>query len=149
MRIITSIVISLALLFLAAGTACAQGHVADSLLIHLNLDLDKSVLSSANLQVKIHATDHYADYYFSSPEDPDEDNVIDWNQDLQVMVSDTVPMRLIFHISDTSGAALPSGYSVDWNMNGDIGDQSGSSYVIPADASGDMNLSVQGTVTSQ
>jgi hypothetical protein len=34
-------------------------------------------------------------------------------------------------------------------MSGDIGEQSGGSYVIPADSSDDMNLTVQGTVVSQ
>lgn len=149
MKVLTLLFAIMSLICTTNTAAFAQASIAESLLIHLDLDLDKSALSSTNVQVKIHATDHYADYYFASPLDPDEDNVIDWNQDLQVIVSDAVPMRLIFHISDTSGAPLPAGYTVDWNMSGDSGDQSGSAFIIPAATSGDMNLSVQGTVTSQ
>lgn len=149
MRIIASIVAFCTLLFWTQANALAQANIAESLLIHLDLSLDKSAISNTNVQVKIHATDHYADYYFASPEDPDEDNEIDWNQDLQVMVSDEVPMRLIFHISDTNGAALPVGSSVNWSMSGDSGEQSGNAFVIPADTSDELNLSVQGTVVSQ
>ena len=148
MKLLSSIVCSLCLMCFISTTCFAQARIAESLLVRLDLDLDKSALSPANIQVKIHATDHYADYYFASPLDPGEGDEIDWNQDLQIVVSDNVPMRLIFSISDTSGAALPSGYSVDWNISGDSGEQSGNTFVIPADTSGDMNLSVQGTVSS-
>jgi hypothetical protein len=149
MKTLTILAAIITLVCISNTAAFAQASTDESVLIHLNLSLDKSALSSTNIQVKIHATDHYADYYFSSPDDPDEDNEIDWNQDLQVMVGENVPMRLIFHITDTNGAPLPTGYTVDWNMSGDSGNQSGSSFIIPADTSGDMNLSVQGTVTSQ
>lgn len=148
MKIITTLVAILSFVCITNTTCLAQAQIAESLLIHLNLSLDKSAISSTNVQVKIHATDHYADYYFASPLDPDEDNEIDWNQDLQVMVGENVPMRLIFHISDTSGAALPAGTSVDWSMSGDSGEQSGNTFVIPAGTSDEMNLSVQGTVSS-
>jgi len=147
MKTILSIVSSLCILCLVNAAAFAQAPTAESLLIHLDLDLDKSAISPANVQVKIHATDHYADYYFASPMDPGEGDEIDWNQDLQVMVGENVPMRLIFHISDTSGAPLPAGASVDWNMSVDSGSQSGNTYVIPAGTSGDMDLSVDGTVS--
>lgn len=149
MKILALLVAIISLVCTTSTVSFAQAHIAESLLIHLDLDLDKSAISPTNVQVKIHATDHYADYYFASPNDPGEDDEIDWNQDLQIMASDTVPMRLIFHISDTNGAALPTGYTVDWDMSSDSGDQSGNSFIIPADTSGDMSLSVQGSVTSQ
>jgi len=149
MKLFISTLTALCMLCLVNTAAFAQAQIAESLLIHLDLDLDKSALSPTNVQVKIHATDHYADYYFASPADPGEGDEIDWNQDLQIMVSDNVPMRLIFHISDTNGAALPAGYTVDWDMSGDSGEESGNSFIIPAGTSGDMSLSVQGSVTSQ
>ena len=149
MKILTLLVAVMSLMFATSTTSFAQPQIAESLLIHLDLDLDKSALSPTNVQVKIHATDHYADYYFASPLDPGEGDEVDWNQDLQIMVSDNVPMRLIFHVSDTSGAALPAGYTVQWDMSSDSGQQSGNAFIIPAGTSDDMNLSVQGTVTSQ
>lgn len=147
MKILTLLVAVMSLIFATSTTSFAQAQIAESLLIHLDLDLDKSALSPTNVQVKIHATDHYADYYFASPNDPGEGDEIDWNQDLQIMVSNAVPMRLIFQISDTSGSPLPAGYSVDWDMSSDSGDQSGNAFIIPAGTSDDMSLTVQGSVT--
>lgn len=150
MRIITSFCLTLLVVCMMSAQAFAQARIAESLLIHLDLDLDKSALSPTNVQVKIHATDHYSDAYFASPVDPGEGDNVDWNQDLQIIVSDNVPMRLIFHISDTSGTSLPSGYTVQWNMNANSGaEQSGNTLIIPAGTSDDMNLTVQGTVISQ
>ena len=130
MKTLTSLAALLCLVCTTTAVSFAQPQIAESLLIHLDLDLDKSAISPTNVQVKIHATDHYADYYFASPNDPGEGDEIDWNQDLQVMVSDAVPMRLIFHISDTNGAPLPAGYTVNWDMSSDSGDESGYSFII-------------------
>lgn len=149
MRIIASFAVVLSMIVMMSTTVQAQPHIAESLLIHLDLDLDASAIAPTNIQVKIHASDHYNDSYFASPIDPEEGSTVDWTQDLPIMTSNNVPMRLIFHISDTTGAPLPAGYTVDWTMSGDTGEQSGNTFLLPADTSGDMNLSVQGSVVSQ
>lgn len=127
----------------------AQPHLADSLLVHLDLDLDKSAISPTNVQVKLHATDGMSDQYYASQVDPGEGDEVEWSQDIPLTVDSNVSLRLIFHIADVNGGSIPSGYSVQWQSDLDGQSFQGPSVVIPAGSSGDMNLSVQGTVISQ
>jgi hypothetical protein len=132
--------------------ANAQPHLTESLLLHLDLDLDKSAISSSNIQVRIHATDRISDSYFASPPDSLEDDTVEWDQDLPLSIDSNLPMRLIFHVNSTNGAPLSSGIMVQWQYDLDGGgfqNMSNNSVTIPADSSGDMNLTVSGTVTVQ
>ena len=149
--LISTLVIALALLGTVSITH-AQPHVAQSLLVHLDLDLDKSALSPTNVQVRIHATDRINDTYYASPVDPGEGDEVEWNQNLPLMVDSNLPMQLIFHLGDINGAPIPSGFAVQWQYDlNDSGyqDMTGNAVIIPANSSGDMNLTVQGTVVSQ
>lgn len=152
-RLIFMMISAAVLFILYPSISNAQPHLANSLLVHLDLDLDKSAISPTNVQVRIHATDRINDTYYASQVDPEEDeNDIEWNQDLPLMIDSNVPMRLIFHVNTTDGSPLPQGYAVQWQYSLDGSgsqDMTGNAVLIPAGSSGDMNLTVQGSVAAQ
>lgn len=153
-RLNTIFIVTIAtLLMMGIGVSTsAQPHVDESLLVHLDLDLDKSAVSPTNVQVRVHATDGLSDQYFASPVDPDEDDTVEWNQDLPLTVDSNYSMRLIFHIADPNGGPIPAGYAVQWQYDLDgsgFQDTTGHAITIPAGSSGDMNLTIQGSVLAQ
>ena len=140
------------IIFVASKPAASQPHLANSLLLLLDLSLDASALAPANIQVRIHATDRINDTYYASPVDPDEGDSVTWRQQLPLMIDSNFPMRLIFHIAATSGAPTPPGYAVEWTYDLDgsgMQDMTGSTVIIPAGSSGDMNLTVRGTAVAR
>jgi hypothetical protein len=146
------ICISLLLGGLFSQAVFAQPHLTESLLLHLDLDLDKSAFSSSRVQVKIHATDRISDSYFASPVDSLESDTVEWDQDLPLSIDSNIPMRLIFHLNSTDGAPLPSGFIVQWQYDLDgsgFQNMNSNSVTIPADSSGDMGLTVSGAVVAQ
>lgn len=142
----------IATVLIAPANCRAQPHLADSLLLKLDLDLDKSALSPINVQVRIHATDRISDTYYASPVDPGEGDEVEWNQDVPLLVDSDVPMRLIFHLNDVNGSPLPPGYAVQWQYDLDgsgLAEMVGNAVMVPAGSSGDMDLIVRGTVVRQ
>lgn len=126
--------------------------VTEDLLVNLNLTLDKSVLPDTDVVVRIHATDRLNDQYFSSQPDPDQGTQVEWNREVQLLVDNDLPLRLIFTINALDGAPLPAGISVEWTYTMDNGGRqpmAGNAITIPAGTSGDTDLTVRGAIVSQ
>ncbi len=144
------ILLALLIVILPASAPAQLGSVQQSLLVHLNLTLVMPARAPSPLMVRIHATDRINDTYYTSQDDPHQDANVDWQQDLPLSVSDASPLRLIFQITTEDGSPPPAGYAIQWqySTNGRFQYMAGNTVIIPAGTSGDMNLTVRGTVVA-
>ena len=144
------IVLALLVVVLPSRATAQLGSVQESLLVHLNLSLAMPARAPVPLLVRIHATDRINDTYYTSQDDPSQNASLDWQQDLPLSVSDTSPLRLIFQITTEDGSPPPAGYAIQWqySTNGSFQYMAGNTVTIPAGSSGDMDLTVRGTVVA-
>ncbi len=127
------------------------GSVRRNLIMHMNLTLDKSALSTTGIMVRLHARDAHSDTYYTSPIDADTGTMVNWRQDLPFSVSETQPLQMTLYTGTSDGVPLPAGYTVQWQYavgSGAYKYMNGNTATVAAGKTDDATVTVRGTVVA-
>jgi len=140
------------LILCASQNGFAQvGSVRSTVIMHMNLTLDKSILPTTGVMVRLHARDAHSDTYYTSPIDADNGTTVNWRQDLPFSVSETQPLQMTLQTGTSDGVPLPAGYTVQWQYavgSGAYKYMNGDTATVAAGKTEDATVTVRGTIVA-
>jgi|GEM_PF-5492181 len=135
-----------------AAIAYTQLDMTNSVLIHLDLELDKSLLGEEEVQVRMSAMDRHINVHFDSPVAGPDEPVLIWQQDIPLIVDEGMPLQVMFELKRAGGYRLPLDYRVDaqYSVNGSTyRELTTNTLQVPGGYTGEASLSISGTVVKR
>jgi len=135
-----------------ATIAYTQLDMTNSVLIHLDLELDKGLLGEESVQVRMSAQDRHINVHFDSPVAGPDEPILVWQQDIPLIVDEGMPLVVMFELKRAGGYRLPADYRVDAQYSVDGGTYrqlTTNTLQVPGGFTGDVSLSISGTVVKR